>query len=131
WDQEVHDFIGESIALLSGTPSFRTYTTAAQFKAAGLDWKAMILSRWKLPASKAAVVLLKADSSFESEEARVNAFVADKHGCRATYFNIAKTLKGKVSTATQLIVTGSAPTLPIPVTTVAETITPAPMASAA
>ncbi|MCE9567118.1 MAG: hypothetical protein K8U57_34380, partial [Planctomycetes bacterium] len=35
WDQEVHDFIGESIALLSGTPSFRTYTTAAQFKAAG------------------------------------------------------------------------------------------------
>ncbi|MCE9566587.1 MAG: ATP-binding protein [Planctomycetes bacterium] len=116
WDQEVHDFIGENLGLLDGPHSYRTYTAAAQFKQGGLDWREMTLSRWAMPTRVAAVVLLKRDTSFKNEEARAKAFVTQGHGCRATYFNLTKTLKGRTSTATRFVVAGSPPAVPKPPT---------------
>ena len=38
------------------------------------------------------VAQLKANDQYASEEDRVRAFVAAGHGCRASYFNLAKKL---------------------------------------
>lgn len=89
-DQEVFDFIGGRLSYFE-QPSFRNYVTAAELKRAGLDWKQATLARC-LSGKRLVVAELKADEGFASEEERAQAFVAFGHGCRATYFNIAKKL---------------------------------------
>ncbi len=106
WDQEVFDFIGTNLSLLE-QPSFRHYVTAAELKQARLDWRGGVLARC-LSGTRLAVAQLKANSQFSSEEERARAFVAAGHGCRATYFNIAKTLPPPCE-APKLILTSSEP----------------------
>lgn len=89
-DQEVFDFVGSRLALFP-EPSFRHYVTALELKRAGLDWKQATLARG-LTGKLLVVAQLKADDRYESEEERAQAFVAAGHGCRATYFNVAKKL---------------------------------------
>lgn len=89
-DQEVFDFVGSRLSFFE-QPSFRNYITAAELKRAGLDWKQSILGRC-LSGKPLVVAQLKADDGFASEEERAQAFVAYGHGCRATYFNVAKKL---------------------------------------
>lgn len=89
-DQEVFDFIGARLSLLE-QPSFRHYVATGELKQAGLDWKGAMLARC-LSGKQLIVAQLKADARFASEEERAQAFVAAEHGCRATYFNIAKKL---------------------------------------
>ena len=89
-DREVFDFVGERLAWFP-QPSFRHYTAALELKNAGLDWKQATLARG-LAGKPLVVAQLKADERYESEEARAQAFVAAGHGCRATYFNVAKRL---------------------------------------
>lgn len=55
------------------------------------------------------VAQLKADERYESEEARAQAFVAAGHGCRATYFNVAKRLPPAVE-APPLVLKATQPT---------------------
>ncbi|MBL9089923.1 MAG: hypothetical protein JNL96_01775 [Planctomycetaceae bacterium] len=93
-DQEVFDFIGARSSYFE-QPSFRNYVTAAELKRAGLDWKQATLARC-LNGKRLVVAQLKADVGFASEEERAQAFVAFGHGCRATYFNIAKKLPAVV-----------------------------------
>jgi hypothetical protein len=93
-DQEVFDFIGARLSLFE-QPSFRAYVTAAELKRAGLDWKQATLARC-LSGKQLVVAQLKADDGFASEEERAQAFIAFGHGCRATYFNIAKKLPAVV-----------------------------------
>jgi hypothetical protein len=94
-DQEVFDFVGSRLSFFEH-PSFRNYVTAAELKQAGLDWKQAILARC-LSGTLLVVAQLKADDGFASEEQRAQAFVAFGHGCRATYFNIAKKLPAVVA----------------------------------
>ena len=91
-DQEVFDWIGDRLHLVK-QPSLRLYTLAAELKPAGLDWQAAVLSRC-LTGAALEVARLKADARFATEEDRARAFVEAGHGCRATYFNHARKLRG-------------------------------------
>ncbi len=96
WDQEVYDYIGRHLHLAVG-PSMRSYVRAYELKRAGLDWQAAILSWWGVSAPTVEVARLRADPSFQSEEARALAFVAAGHGSRATYFRHAGKLRPTVA----------------------------------
>jgi hypothetical protein len=93
-DQEVFDFIAEHLHLIA-KPSMRHYVNARELKRTedpAIDWREAMLNRW-LPPRRQLVARLKADPSFASEEERVQAFVNQKGGSRATYFRYAKTLE--------------------------------------
>lgn len=85
WDQEIFDFVARHLGILH-EPSFRIYVRASELKAAGLDWRSMVLAHCYSGVTRI-IAELRADESFENEEARAQAFVARGHGCRATYFN--------------------------------------------
>jgi hypothetical protein len=88
WDQEIFDFLGERLHLLTA-PSMRHYVMAWEEKQAGLDWRHFLLSRF-LSGAALSVARLKADRRYSTEKARAQAFIAAGDGCRATYFNHAR-----------------------------------------
>ena len=91
WDQEIFDFIGRSLHLTDPL-SMRDYALAWELKRAGMDWKNWLFTRWGMTGTRRLVAKLKADPSFSSEAERVRAFIEQKGGCRATYYNHAKRL---------------------------------------
>jgi hypothetical protein len=91
WDQQIFHFVAAQLHLI-GQHSLRTYRQAWELKQAGLDWRRAVLSRC-LSGPALLVARLKADSSFASEAARVQAFIALGAGCRATYFHHARKLQ--------------------------------------
>ena len=93
-DKEIYDWFGRHLSLVA-TPSMRQYVRAAELKAAGLDWRSMVLQE-ALPPKTSLVAQLKADGRFKSEAERVREFVRRGGGCRATYFNHAKRLSGRM-----------------------------------
>jgi hypothetical protein len=93
-DQEIYDWFGRHLSLVV-TPSMRQYVRAAELKAAGLDWRSMVLQEG-LPATTSLVAQLKFNGRFSSEAERVYEFVRRGGGCRATYFNHAKRLRGSM-----------------------------------
>jgi len=92
WDQEIFDFVAEHLHLMA-QHSLRTYQHAAELKAAGMDWRNVVLSRC-LTGAALEVAKLKASPKFASEAERVRAFVQSGAGCRASYFRHAKKLQG-------------------------------------
>lgn len=96
-DEEVYAFIGAHLQLIR-EPSLRLYVRAAELKRAGLDWKQGVPLKVRSPRALLAA-RLRADPSYDSEEARARAFVALGGGCRATYFNHVKRLKGHAGSA--------------------------------
>ena len=90
WDQDVFGFLGERLQLIHH-PSFRHYIVAAELKQAGLDWMTAVLARC-LSGKLLIVAQLKASNKYATEEHRAQAFINAGHGCRATYFNLAKKL---------------------------------------
>jgi len=90
WDQEVFEFVGRWLPLIQ-RPSFRHYLGAAELKQAGLNWKESVLARC-VSGKLLIVAQLKASGTYTTEEQRVQAFVAAGHGCRASYFNLARKL---------------------------------------
>ena len=93
-DEEIYEWFGRHLSLVA-TASMRQYVRAAELKAAGLDWRAMVLQE-ALPPKTSLVAQLKAVSQFASEAERVREFVRRGGGCRATYFNHAKRLSGRI-----------------------------------
>ena len=91
WDQEIFDFVGEHLHLAQ-PHSLRTYCLAWESKSAGLDWRRLVLSRF-VSGNLLVVARLKAHLTYRSEEQRAQAFVAGEHGCRSSYFSLAKKLK--------------------------------------
>jgi hypothetical protein len=106
WDQDIFDFVARQLHLI-GQHSLRTYRQAYELKQAGLDWRRAVLSRC-LTGSALLVARLKADPSFRSEAARVQAFVAAGAGCRASYFHLAQKLR-PVADVPKLALTHTAP----------------------
>ncbi len=96
WDQEVYDYVGRHLHFAANL-SMRCYGRAAELKRAGMDWKSAVLSWWGVSAPTVEVARLRADPSFDSEEARAVAFVAGGHGSRATYFRHAGKLRPTVA----------------------------------
>jgi hypothetical protein len=91
WDQEIFDFVASHLHRI-GQHSLRAYRQAWELKQAGLDWKRPVLSRC-LNGPALLVARLQADPTFESEAARVQAFIAAGGGCRATYYHYARKLR--------------------------------------
>src|SRR5262249_20300629 len=91
WDQEIFDFVAAHLHLIV-QHSLRTYGQASELKQAGLDWRRAVLSRC-LTGPALLVARLKADPTFTGEAARVRAFIAAGGGCRATYYQHARTMR--------------------------------------
>lgn len=72
-----------------------------------------LLERWGFTGIRLLVAQLKADPTFDSEEERVRAFVARGGGCRATYFNHARTL-GCKAVVPRIVLSNSPPHLLTP-----------------
>jgi hypothetical protein len=96
-DGEVYRWFGEHLHRIEG-PSLRHYVRALELKRAGLDWTQAVPLKG-MSARALLVARLKADPSYPSEEARAAAFVAQGGGCRATYFNHARRLRGPAPAA--------------------------------
>ena len=62
------------------------YVRARELKAAGLDWTDILAESDENPRARLAAELM-ASTSYESVEARAEAFVAQGGGCRATFYN--------------------------------------------
>ena len=67
-------------------PSLRLYLRAAELQRAGMDWT-RCLPLTPESHRKRLVLELQTDTSFPTEESRVQAFINQGGGCRATYFN--------------------------------------------
>ena len=74
-------------------PSLRHYVRARELKAAGLDWTDILAESDENPRARLAAELM-ASTSYESVEARAEAFVAQGGGCRATFYNYRRRLGG-------------------------------------
>ena len=92
WDQEVYDFVAQHLHLIA-EPSMCHYLAAWELKQAGFDWRNRHLERWAIDDRTMLVVRLKADHSYTTEEARVQAFREMGGGCRQTYFSRAKKIR--------------------------------------
>ncbi|HYV37941.1 MAG TPA: hypothetical protein VE988_19810 [Gemmataceae bacterium] len=89
-DREIYDFIGQWMAAIPGL-SMRDYVKARDIKKANMDWRALLHKQWKT-SRLAKVLAIKNDSSFATEEARVEAFKAMRYS-RATYFRTIEVLR--------------------------------------
>lgn len=67
-------------------PSLRHYVRAKELKAAGMDWTAILADGDENSRARLVRELL-ASPAYDSIEARAAAFVAQKGGCRATFYN--------------------------------------------
>lgn len=94
-DNEIYDWFGRHLPLVV-SPSMRQYVRAAELKAAGLDWRQMVLQE-ALPEKTSLVAELRADDRLQSEAERVQEFIRRGGGCRATYFNHARRLRGRIA----------------------------------
>ena len=74
-------------------PSFRHYVRAKELKAAGMDWTAVLVAEDQNPRARLATEIL-ASPAYDSIAARVKAFTQQGGGCRATFFNYRRRLRG-------------------------------------
>lgn len=89
-DEAIYRWFGEHIHLIPNH-SMRLYVRALELQRAGINWVQHLLS--EIPPKARLVAELRADPSFESEAARVHAFVERGGGSRATYFNQKRKLR--------------------------------------
>jgi len=91
-DKEIYDWVGANLHRVR-EPSLRHYVRAAELKAAGLDWTAVLAVEPDNPRARLAAELL-ASAAHPGNNARARAFVAQGGGCRATFFNYRRRLAG-------------------------------------
>jgi hypothetical protein len=89
-DDEIYVWIGANLHRVE-EPSMRYYVRARELKAAGMDWTDVLATEDENPRARLAAELLASDA-YGSTTERVQAFVAKKGGCRATFFNYRKRL---------------------------------------
>ena len=91
-DPEIYGWFASNLHRVR-EPSLRHYVRAKELKAAGLDWTEVLAGEVENPRARLAAALL-ADAAYPSTAARVEAFVAQGGGCRATFFNYRRRLGG-------------------------------------
>ena len=91
-DQEIYEWFAANLHRVR-EPSQRHYTRAKELKAAGMDWTQVLAEEAENRRARLAGELL-ASSTYESTTARVRAFVEQGGGCRATFYNYRRRLKG-------------------------------------
>jgi len=90
-DREIYQWFGENLHRLR-EPSLRYYVRARELKAAGMNWKDALEISEKNRREEIASRLLDSDDYGTTAE-RVEAFIGQGGGCRATFFNYKKRLK--------------------------------------
>jgi hypothetical protein len=98
-DPEIYEWFATNLHRVR-EPSLRHYVRAKELKAAQLDWTAVLASEAENPRARLAAELL-ASAAYTSTAARVQAFVEQGGGCRATFFNYRRQLGGGNGTAEQ------------------------------
>ena len=91
-DREIHEWFGANLHRIA-EPSLRHYVRARELKAAGMDWTDVLAVESENRRARLAAELL-ASAAYASTAARVQAFVDQGGGCRATYFNYRRKLGG-------------------------------------
>ena len=84
-DREIYEWFAANLHRVR-EPSLRHYVRARELKAAGMDWTEVLAAEAENARARIAAELLASDA-YSSTAARVNAFVQQGGGCRATYFN--------------------------------------------
>jgi hypothetical protein len=101
-DEEIYRWFGENLHRVR-EPSLRHYVRARELKAAGMDWTAVLAAEDQNRRARLAAELLESNA-YANTAARVQAFVEQGGGCRATFFNYRRRLgagngRGRVPSA--------------------------------
>src|SRR5262249_20768815 len=89
-DQEIYQWFADNLHRVR-EPSLRHYVRARELKAAGMDWTEVLADAAENARARLAAELL-ANPAYGSTAARVQAFVDQGGGCRATFFNYSRRL---------------------------------------
>lgn len=89
-DPEIYDWFVANLHRIR-EPSLRHYVRARELKAAGMDWTQVLADTTDNPRARLAAELLTS-AAYDSTAARVQAFVEQGGGCRATFFNYRRRL---------------------------------------
>jgi hypothetical protein len=89
-DQEIYAWFASNLHRVR-EPSLRHYVRARELKAAGMDWTEVVAADAENPRARLAAELL-ASATYATTAERVNAFVEQRGGCRATFFNYRRRL---------------------------------------
>ena len=89
-DEEIYRWFGENLHRVR-EPSLRHYVRARELKAAGMDWTAVLAAEDQNRRARLAAELLESNA-YANTAARVQAFVEQGGGCRATFFNYRRRL---------------------------------------
>jgi hypothetical protein len=91
-DREIYDWFAANLHRVR-EPSLRYYVRAKELKAAGMDWTDVLAAEGENPRARLATELL-ASTAYGTTAERVQAFVEQGGGCRATFFNYRRKLNG-------------------------------------
>lgn len=91
-DAEIYEWFAANLHRVR-EPSMRHYVRARELKAAGMDWTDVLAAEAENRRERLAAELL-ASAAYASTAERVQAFVAQGGGCRATFFNYRRKIKG-------------------------------------
>lgn len=89
-DPEIYEWFGANLHRI-GEPSLRHYVRAKELKTAGMDWTDVLAVEAENRRARMVAELMRS-TEYATTAARVQAFVAQGGGCRATYFNHRRTL---------------------------------------
>jgi len=89
-DREIYEWFAANLHRVRA-PSLRHYVRARELKAAGMDWTEVLAAEAENPRARLAAELL-ASATYTNTAARVQAFIAQGGGCRATFFNYRRKL---------------------------------------
>jgi hypothetical protein len=91
-DPEIYEWFAANLHRVRA-PSLRHHVRARELKAAGMDWTEVLAAEAENPRARLVAELL-ASAAYGSTAARVQAFVEQGGGCRATFFNYRHKLNG-------------------------------------
>ena len=84
-DPEIYEWFAANLHRVRD-PSLRHYVRAKELKAAKMDWTEVLASEAENPRARLVAELVNS-AAYASTSARVQAFVEQGGGCRATFFN--------------------------------------------
>ena len=91
-DPEIYEWFAANLHRVR-EPSLRHYVRAKELKAARMDWTEVLASEAENPRARLVAELVNS-AAYASTSARVQAFVEQGGGCRATFFNHRRKLGG-------------------------------------
>jgi hypothetical protein len=100
--EHIYEWFGRNLHRVR-EPSLRNYVRGKELKSAGMDWTDVLAAEAENARERLAAELL-ARAAYASTAERVRAFVAQRGGCRATFFNYRRKLAGGSGNGTGLAV---------------------------